>query len=138
MVYLPSGCDCGRVVTRMWTIMAWSSGRNWGLVCCLSHPELNSTHKAWGQAELGPGCACGLSDQSGVCQIFEENLKKLNPDSGSITCDVQNLFDFIDRLADLSCLVWQSDLDAYTAHNKEWIKDQIYTLLRKQASTSSR
>lgn len=71
---------------------------------------------------------------SGICKIFEEHLKKLNPNSASITYDVQNLFEFIDRLADLSCLVWENALKAYAPHNKDWIKEQIYTLLRRQAA----
>lgn len=41
----------------------------------------------------------------GVCKIYEEHLKKLNPKSVSITYDITQLFDFIDHLADLSCLV---------------------------------
>ncbi|KHN84302.1 Enhancer of rudimentary -like protein [Toxocara canis] len=94
----------------------------------LIQPTVRHDSRSWTDFESVTECI------EGVCTIFEENLKKLNPDSASITYDVQNLFDFIDRLADLSCLVWQSDLEAYTAHNKEWIKEQIYSLLRKQAS----
>lgn len=42
---------------------------------------------------------------TGVCKIYEEHLKKLNPKSVSITYDITQLFEFIDHLADLSCLV---------------------------------
>jgi len=42
----------------------------------------------------------------GVCKIYEEHLKKLNPKSVSITYDITQLFEFIDHLADLSCLVY--------------------------------
>jgi len=41
----------------------------------------------------------------GTCKIFEEYLKKMNPNSPSITYDISQLFEFIDQLADLSCLV---------------------------------
>ena len=41
----------------------------------------------------------------GVCKIFEEFLKRQNPNIPSITYDISQLFDFIDQLADLSCLV---------------------------------
>jgi len=42
---------------------------------------------------------------TGTCKIFEEYLKKMNPNSPSITYDISQLFEFIDQLADLSCLV---------------------------------
>lgn len=58
----------------------------------------------------------------GICKIFEEHLKKQNPNSPSITYDVSQLFDFIDRLADLSCLVFQKSTSNYVPHNKDWIK----------------
>lgn len=44
----------------------------------------------------------------GVCKMYEEHLKRMNPNSPSITYDISQLFDFIDDLADLSCLVWVS------------------------------
>ncbi|KAB0386198.1 hypothetical protein FD755_001154 [Muntiacus reevesi] len=50
----------------------------------------------------------------GVCKMYEEHLKRMNPNSPSITYDISQLFDFIDDLADLSCL-------------------KIYVLLRRQA-----
>jgi len=69
----------------------------------------------------------------GVCKIFEEYLKRMNPNSPSITYDISQLFDFIDQLADLSCLVYQKSTGTYVPHNKDWIKEKIYVLLRKQA-----
>jgi hypothetical protein len=41
----------------------------------------------------------------GVCKIYEEHLKKMNPNTPSITYDISQLFGFIDGLSDLSCLV---------------------------------
>ena len=46
----------------------------------------------------------------GVCKIYEEHLKRLNPNTPSITYDISQLFDFIDQLTDLSCLVWVKHL----------------------------
>lgn len=47
-----------------------------------------------------------LISNSGICRIFEEHLKRLHPNSPSITYDISELFDFIDNLTDLSCLMW--------------------------------
>ncbi len=41
----------------------------------------------------------------GLSKIFEEHLKRLNPGQAQITYDISQLFDFIDQLTDLSCLV---------------------------------
>uniref|UniRef100_A0A8C5Y490 Enhancer of rudimentary homolog n=1 Tax=Microcebus murinus TaxID=30608 RepID=A0A8C5Y490_MICMU len=43
----------------------------------------------------------------GVCKVYEEHLKRMNPNSPSITYDIGQLFEFIDDLADLSCLVYR-------------------------------
>ena len=70
----------------------------------------------------------------GICKVFEEHLKKRNPTSPSITYDISELFEFIDQIADLSCLVFQKQTGQYKPHNKEWLKQEIFQLLRKQAS----
>lgn len=70
---------------------------------------------------------------TGVCKIYEEHLKRINPNTPSITYDISQLFDFIDNLADLCCLVFQKSTQTYAPYNKDWIKEKIYILLRKQA-----
>lgn len=70
----------------------------------------------------------------GVCKIFEEHLKRKNPNTPTITYDISQLFDFIDQLVDLSCLVYQKSTNTYAPYNKEWIKEKIYVLLRQAAN----
>ncbi|XP_072896544.1 enhancer of rudimentary homolog isoform X3 [Hemitrygon akajei] len=74
----------------------------------------------------------------GVCKMYEEHLKRMNPNSPSITYDISQLFDFIDDLADLSCLVYRADTQTYQPYNKDWIKEKIYVLLRRQAQQSGK
>lgn len=50
-------------------------------------------------------CTGSSVSSTGVCKMYEEHLKRMNPNSPSITYDISQLFDFIDDLADLSCLV---------------------------------
>ncbi|EDS39107.1 enhancer of rudimentary protein [Culex quinquefasciatus] len=71
----------------------------------------------------------------GVCKIYEEHLKRRNPNTPTITYDISQLFDFVDQLADLSCLVYQKSTNTYAPYNKEWIKEKIYVLLRQAAGT---
>lgn len=90
----------------------------------------------------------------GVCKIYEEHLKRKNPNTPTITYDISQLFDFVDQvcihcafavrtdvtpcvfcfqLADLSCLVYQKSTNTYAPYNKDWIKEKIYVLLRQAA-----
>ncbi|XP_018574217.1 enhancer of rudimentary homolog [Anoplophora glabripennis] len=69
----------------------------------------------------------------GVCRIYEEHLKRRNPNTPTITYDISQLFDFVDQLSDLSCLVYQKSTNTYAPYNKDWIKEKIYILLRQAA-----
>ncbi|XP_060047315.1 enhancer of rudimentary homolog [Erinaceus europaeus] len=75
----------------------------------------------------------------GVCKMYEEHLKRMNPSSPSITYDISQLFDFIDDLADLSCLVYRAETQTYQPYNKDWIKEKICMLLgRRQAQQAGK
>lgn len=41
------------------------------------------------------------------------------------------------QLSDLSCLVYQKSTNTYAPYNKDWIKEKIYILLRRQASKAN-
>ena len=69
----------------------------------------------------------------GVCKMYEEHLKKMNSNSPSITYDISQLSDFIDDLADLSCIVYRADTQTYQPYDKDWIKEKIYVLFHRQA-----
>uniref|UniRef100_A0A182W4K0 Enhancer of rudimentary homolog n=3 Tax=Myzomyia TaxID=59140 RepID=A0A182W4K0_9DIPT len=73
----------------------------------------------------------------GVCKIYEEQLKRRNPNTPTITYDISQLFDFVDQLIDLSCLVYQKSTNTYAPYNKEWIKEKIYVLLKQAAGNTA-
>uniref|UniRef100_A0A915CM86 Enhancer of rudimentary homolog n=1 Tax=Ditylenchus dipsaci TaxID=166011 RepID=A0A915CM86_9BILA len=79
-----------------------------------------------------------LDCMEAICKIFEEHLKKLNPDVRCIQYDVSDLFKFIDRLTDLSCLILENGGHVYVPKGKDYIKEQIFILLRGQAGDSNR
>jgi len=68
----------------------------------------------------------------GVCQIFEKRLKELNPTLQNITYDITDLYTFVDQLTDLSALVFNPAINAYTPHDKEWIKKRAFAHLKRQ------
>uniref|UniRef100_A0A8C6W3M0 Enhancer of rudimentary homolog n=1 Tax=Nannospalax galili TaxID=1026970 RepID=A0A8C6W3M0_NANGA len=53
----------------------------------------------------------------GVCKMYEEHLKRMNPNSPSITYDMSV---------------------TYQPYNKDWIKEKIYVLLRQQAQQAGK
>ena len=72
----------------------------------------------------------------GICKMYEEHLKRMNPPGQSITYGVDQLFEFIDRMVNLSCLVFREDTQTYKPYSREWIKERLYVLLSQQAEKS--
>uniref|UniRef100_A0A182W4J9 Enhancer of rudimentary homolog n=1 Tax=Anopheles minimus TaxID=112268 RepID=A0A182W4J9_9DIPT len=70
---------------------------------------------------------------NGVCKIFENHLQERHPGKLTITYDASQLFQFIDQIADMSCLVYHHDTQVYTPHNKAWIKEKVYNMLKADA-----
>ncbi|XP_051013721.1 enhancer of rudimentary homolog [Acomys russatus] len=73
----------------------------------------------------------------GICKMYEEHLKRMNPCSLCITYGINQLFEFIDCLVDLSCLEFCEDTQTYKPHNRDWVKERIYLLLSEQAQQRS-
>ncbi|XP_035900880.1 enhancer of rudimentary homolog isoform X1 [Anopheles stephensi] len=73
----------------------------------------------------------------GVCKIYEEVLRRSNPNASTITYDVGQLFTFIDEFADLCCLVYQPATNTYAPKTKEWVKENVYQLLKRAAGITS-
>ncbi|RCN30346.1 enhancer of rudimentary, partial [Ancylostoma caninum] len=65
----------------------------------LIQPTVRADSRTWSDYESTTDCL------EGICKIYEEFLKKQNPSMASITYDVSHLYEFIDKLSDLSCLI---------------------------------
>ena len=44
----------------------------------------------------------------GVCKIYEEHLKRTNPNLPSITYDISQLFEFVDQVKEFSFITWKN------------------------------
>ncbi|KAK2398935.1 hypothetical protein P8452_06275 [Trifolium repens] len=69
----------------------------------------------------------------GICAMYERKVKELNPAIRNLSYDITDLYNFIDGLADLSALVFDSSSHAYFPYDREWIKQQTYHRLKKLA-----
>eukprot|EP01120_Amphizonella_sp_Union-15-10_P001180 TRINITY_DN1122_c0_g2_i1.p1 TRINITY_DN1122_c0_g2~~TRINITY_DN1122_c0_g2_i1.p1 ORF type:complete len:118 (-),score=29.05 TRINITY_DN1122_c0_g2_i1:77-430(-) len=70
---------------------------------------------------------------SGVCQIYEDKLKKTNPGRMDLEYNVQHLFDFVDQLGDMGALVFEESIGAYVPYARDWIKQRVLKHLKEMA-----
>ncbi|DAZ98070.1 TPA: hypothetical protein N0F65_001945, partial [Lagenidium giganteum] len=68
----------------------------------------------------------------GVVKMYEAKLKQLNPQLKNITYDIQDLYNYIDSLTDLSALVLDLETKTYLPCGKEWIKKKVFQVLKNQ------
>lgn len=69
----------------------------------------------------------------GILKLYEQKLKTMNPSAARITYDIKDLYDYIDSLVDMSCMVYNPELQAYNPFNKDWIKQRLLVQLKKMA-----
>lgn len=62
--------------------------------------------------------------------MYEVLLKSLNPGLAEMTYDVEDLFAYLDRLPELSALIYDPQLDAYVPHDRAWIKQAALSQLQ--------
>ena len=74
----------------------------------------------------------------GAIDLYEDRLRSFNPLQRDIKYTVEDLFRFLDGLADLSCLLFDPALQAYAPKPREWIKQQALVYLQKQAKAIRR
>mgnify|MGYP002630438120 CR=1 FL=1 len=51
----------------------------------------------------------------------------------NITYDITDLYNFVDTLSDLSCLVFNPQMQGYEPRNRQWVKDRVFAHLKQMA-----
>merc|ERR1712113_687581 len=97
---------------------------------CLTKYNAKASSKHWEDFDSVETCI------DGICQMFERHLKRANSGKQQITYDVQDLFDYIDALPDLSILVQNEKHHVYEPKGKQWIKENLFKQLKEQAGGS--
>ncbi|KAK9698159.1 hypothetical protein RND81_08G086000 [Saponaria officinalis] len=69
----------------------------------------------------------------GICGLYERKLKEINPAIRNLNYDIDDLYNFIDGLGDLSALVYDRNIQAYLPYDREWIKHKTLQRLKKLA-----
>eukprot|EP00968_Pinguiococcus_pyrenoidosus_P006113 scaffold407_cov251-Pinguiococcus_pyrenoidosus.AAC.2 len=71
-----------------------------------------------------------------VVKKFERRLQQLNPNKKDFTYDIQDLFDYVDNLGDLSALVYNRESQMYAPFGRDWIKRKVFMNLKRQSKQS--
>lgn len=67
-----------------------------------------------------------------LMKTYETALRAQRGDK--FTYDSNDLFNFIDSLNDISMLVYEDNLNAYSPYDRAWIKNKLYAMLKRQAN----
>ena len=70
---------------------------------------------------------------AGVLHMFEAHLKAANPALSKITYDIADLYGYVDRIYDISALVFNNDSQMYQPFGRDWIKEHVYNMLLRRA-----
>ena len=62
---------------------------------------------------------------AGIAQIFENQLRALNPHARELKYNLSDMYEYIDRLPDISLLVFDSRSKKYEPCGKEAIKKHM-------------
>ncbi|XP_039311739.1 enhancer of rudimentary homolog isoform X2 [Solenopsis invicta] len=67
----------------------------------------------------------------GICKLYEEHLKKQDPNVPIVPHDRDKLFDFVE-LTNMLCLITNPSF-VYIPHNKNWIKENLDIFIKRAA-----
>lgn len=64
-----------------------------------------------------------------ICRIFEGSVRLTDDDVENLEVYIVQLYEFLDGLKDIVCLVYRKENNSYEPHNTDWIKEQLYKQL---------
>lgn len=67
-----------------------------------------------------------------VLKIFEDTLRSRYESGDNFTYDLSDLYEYIDELSQILCLIYSDDARNYTPHDKNWVKSKLYSHLTTQ------
>lgn len=69
-----------------------------------------------------------------LLKLFEDKLRSQLQEKDNFTYDLSDLYEFLDDLPQISCLIYSDEMRNYTPHDKNWVKSKIYSHLTTQLS----
>lgn len=71
----------------------------------------------------------------GLLKIYEQHLRRtaLPGSNAHLQYDMSDLVEYMDSIADMSCMVFNDTQKVYLPHGLDWLKSRVYTQLKKSA-----
>jgi hypothetical protein len=73
----------------------------------------------------------------GLCHLYEQRVRAQNPGMQQVEYGLGDLNRFIDELFDCGVLTYDEATRSYKPHNKAWLKEQCYRLLKARAKPAN-
>lgn len=67
-----------------------------------------------------------------ILKIFEDDKRSKLGNKNDFAYDLKDLFDFLDSLTNIKCLLSSGKSNKYTQYDINWIKSKLYLYLSKQ------
>ena len=72
-----------------------------------------------------------------ILKIFEDALRNRLQEKDNFTYDLSDLYEYLDELPQIMCLIYSEECRNYTPHDKNWIKSKLYSYLTTQLTEIS-
>lgn len=67
-----------------------------------------------------------------ILKIFEDDIRGKLESKDSFVYDLKELFDFLDKLTNIKCLLSSGSSKKYVQYDINWIKSKLYLYLSQQ------
>ena len=72
-----------------------------------------------------------------LLKVFEDKLRGKLQKNENFTYDLGDLYEYLDELPEIICLIYSEEFRNYTPHDKNWIKSKLYVYLTTQLTENS-
>lgn len=69
-----------------------------------------------------------------ILKIFEDKLRTQLQEKDNFTYDLSDLYEYLDDLPQILCLIYSEEMRNFTPHDKNWVKSKLYSHLTTQLS----
>lgn len=69
-----------------------------------------------------------------ILKLFEDKLRNQLQEKDNFTYDLSDLYEYLDDLPSIQCLIFSEDTRTFTPHDKNWVKSKLYAHLSNQVT----
>ncbi|CAI5445908.1 unnamed protein product [Caenorhabditis angaria] len=92
----------------------------------LIQPTTQSNSRTWSDYETQ------AASLDAICKIFETFARNKLPENAEFTFDINQVFEFLDKLTDISMMIFNAETAQYVPRNRSWIKQQLFEMFKSK------